>query len=147
MKRIFQVTKKGGQVINKTACTSTLEQWLTFMGNGTYVLTLTRKQDKRSVSQNRLMWLRFTVIAEAWSEAAGRTFTPQEVHDAYCIMFLPKEAPNGMRYAGSTSGLTTEQMTIFLDQVQADAQTEYGITLPNPDDLQFEAWAEQYNNQ
>jgi hypothetical protein len=48
--------------------------------------------------------------------------------------------------AGSTKGLTTEQMTEFLNQVQADAATEYGITLPNPEDMYFEVWAKQYGN-
>ena len=54
------------------------------------------------------------------------------------------DTPRG-RIAGHTSGLTTEQMTEFLNKVQADAASEYGITLPNPEDLYFEMWAEQYS--
>ena len=89
------------------------------------------------------MWLWFTCIAKSWSEATNRTFTSQDVHDAYCLMFLPIQTPKGA-VAGKTSGLTTEQMTEFLNKVQSDAASEYGITLPNPEDRYFEIWAKQY---
>lgn len=89
------------------------------------------------------MWLWFSAIADEWSDATGRVFTRQNVHDAYCYMFLPIDTPKG-RIAGSTSVLNTEQMTEFLNRVQADAQTEYGITLPDPDDYNFAAWAKMH---
>lgn len=117
--------------------------WLQDAANGTYTLTFERAKKPRSNEQNRLMWLWFTCIAESWSEAAGRAFSRQQVHDAYCLMLLPTQTPKG-KVAGSTRGLTTEQMTDFLNKVQADAASEYGITLPNPEDKYFEVWAKQY---
>ena len=144
--REINIRKVSGEVTNRLEALNALDGWLRTCSNGTYKLSLKRLQQKRSISQNSLMWLWFAAIAEAWSEATGRTFTSQDVHDAYCMEFLPKNTPKG-RVAGSTSSLTTEQMTVFLNQVQADAQTEYGITLPNPEDQYFESWAEQYNNQ
>jgi hypothetical protein len=33
---------------------------------------------------------------------------------------------------------------VFLNQVQADAATEFGITLPNPDDRYFEDFYNTY---
>ena len=143
--RAIIITKNKGAVDYNSAIV-TVNQWLQLCPNGTYVLTLKRKQQRRSISQNSLMWLWFAAIAEAWTDAVGVTFTSQDVHDAYCLMYIPKETPKG-RVAGSTSSLTTEQMTEFLNKVQADAQTEYGISLPNPEEQYFEAWAEQYNNQ
>ena len=68
------------------------------------------------------------------------------MHDAYCLLFIPKETPKG-RVAGSTSSLSLEQMKEFLDKVQADAASEYGIQLPNPEDQFFEALAEEYSQQ
>ena len=124
---------------------NTLTLWLQSCGNGQYQLSLTRVQQRRSISQNALMWLWFSAISEAWTDASDTTFTIQDVHDAYCLQYLPKNTPKG-RVAGSTSNLTTEQMTEFLHKVQADAATEYGITLPNPEEQYFEAWAEQYTN-
>ncbi len=153
MRRIWKVVKHGGQVLQRDACISMLGTWLDSIGNGQYTLTLERKKQARSINQNNLMWLWFTAIAEEWSEATGKQFVKEDVHDAYCEHFLrqrtpPSRAfPEGREYAGRTSDLDSSQMAHFLNQVQADAQTEYGITLPNPEDQWFEAWAQQYNNQ
>lgn len=142
----IEVIKQGGEVLNESTIFSTLKTWLACISNGTYVLRLERKKKQRSIPQNKLMWLWFTAIAEEWSNACGRGFTKEDVHDAYCMQFLPRETPNGLRYGGSTSSLTTEEMTDFLNKVQADAATEYGITLPNPDDHIWDMWVEQFNN-
>lgn len=120
-----------------------VQMWLNDATNGEYTIRFERAKKPRSIDQNRLMWLWFTCIAKSWSEATGLTFSPQVVHDTYCTLFLPINTPRG-QIAGHTSSLTTEQMTAFLNNVQADAASEYGITLPNPEDLYFEMWAEQY---
>lgn len=143
--RTVVITKQRGAV-DYHAAQNTLALWLQSCANGKYILSLKKVAEKRSNPQNKLMWLWFAAIADAWSESTGRKFTAQDVHDAYCLLFLPKDTPKG-RVAGSTSDLTTEQMADFLNRVQADAQTEYGIMLPNPEEQYFEAWAEQYNNQ
>jgi hypothetical protein len=98
--------------------------------------------EKRSISQNKLMWLWFSAIADAWSDATDRAFTRNDVHDAYCLMFLPIDTPKG-RVCGSTSGLSTEEMSEFLEKVHEDAADD-GITLLNPEDKMFEQWAMQY---
>ena len=90
------------------------------------------------------MWVWFDIIAQAWSEASGLAFTPQNVHDAYCLMFLPLTLPNGDNIPGETKRLNTKEMSEFLDKVQADAESEYGIQLPSPDDETFIEWARGY---
>lgn len=118
--------------------------WLNDAANGSYTITLERAKTPRSNPQNRLMWLWFACIANAWTEAIGtHAFTPQDVHDAYCLLFLPIDTPKG-RIAGHTSTLTAQQMTDFLNNVQADALSEYGIQLPNPEEQYFYIWAKQY---
>lgn len=139
------VNKVKGQTLNVSEIQSQVELWLRDALNGNYLLTFERAKKPRTSEQNRLMWLWFGCIAKSWSEATGHVFTSQDVHDAYCRVFLPISTPKGV-IAGSTKGLTTEQMTEFLNQVQADAATEYGITLPNPEDMYFEIWAKQYGN-
>lgn len=136
-------SKRSGQVSNISDIHTTIDCWLNDAINGEYSLIFEKAQKPRSNDQNRLMWLWFACIAKGWSMATGRVFSSQDVHDAYCTMFLPINTPKG-RIAGSTKGLTTEQMTEFLNRVQEDAAVEYGITLPNPDDLLFESWAKQY---
>lgn len=143
MSKSILVHKSKNQTLNVSEILAQVELLLSDATYGTYLLTFERAKKPRSSEQNRLMWLWFTCIAKSWSEATNRTFTSQDVHDAYCLMFLPVQTPKGA-VAGKTSGLTTEQMTEFLNKVQADAASEYGITLPNPEDRYFEIWAKQY---
>lgn len=143
MSKSILVNKSKNQTLNVSEILAQVELLLSDATYGTYLLTFERAKKPRSSEQNRLMWLWFTCIAKSWSEATNRAFTSQDVHDAYCLMFLPIQTPKGA-VAGKTSGLTTEQMTEFLNKVQADAASEYGITLPNPEDRYFEIWAKQY---
>ena len=137
------IHKIKNQTLNVSEILAQVEVMLSDATYGTYLLTFERAKKPRSSEQNRLMWLWFTCIAKSWSEATNKAFTSQDVHDAYCLMFLPIQTPKGA-VAGKTSGLTTEQMTEFLNKVQADVASEYGITLPNPEDRYFEIWAKQY---
>ena len=143
MSKSILVNKSKNQTLNVSEILAQVEVMLSDATYGTYLLTFERAKKPRSSEQNRLMWLWFTCIAKSWSEATNRTFTSQDVHDAYCLMFLPIQTPKGA-VAGKTSWLTTEQMSEFLNKVQADAASEYGITLPNPEDRYFEIWAKQY---
>ena len=120
-----------------------LNSQLAMKANGVYELTLQKQTRRRSLDQNRLMWLWFTIIAEQWSEACGYAITRQNVHDTYCLLYLPVTTPKGT-VGGTTKGLTTELFTDFLNKVQADVAAEYGIELPQPDDLRLAEIAEMY---
>jgi len=143
-KRVLRLSKERGTVVCGCNVQDWLKSQLATIPNGEWVLSLTKVQRPRSNAQNSLMWVWFGIIAQAWSEAVGRVFTAQNVHDAYCQMFLPVTMPNGISLAGSTKTLTTEQMTEFLNRVQADAQTEYGIHLPSPEEAYYAQWAASY---
>lgn len=109
--------------------------------NGRYVVTITKEKEPRSIDQNSLMWLWFTCIEQ-------ETGTPrQDVHDYYCRKFLRKYITwNGRQeiVAEGTSRQSKERMTEFLDKVQADAATEFGIRLPLPEDKMFEVFYQTY---
>jgi len=143
-KRALKLSKERGIVKSVLSPQDWLKSQLDTIANGEWVLSLSRVQRPRSNAQNSLMWVWFGIIAQAWSEAVGRVFTAQNVHDAYCQMFLPITTPNGINLAGSTSRLTTEQFTDFLNKVQADAQAEYGIYLPSPEEAYYAQWQEGY---
>jgi hypothetical protein len=49
------------------------------------------------------------------------------------------------RIYNTSSKLNTEQMTEFLNKIQADAASELGITLPQPQDRFFEQFYAQFN--
>ena len=110
--------------------------------NGTYTITIKKVSRKRSIPQNDLMWMWLTCIEH-------ETGTPKdEVYMYYCKKFLMKTVTIGNRMERiytTSSKLNTVEMTNFLNQIQADAQTELGITLPLPTDRFFECFYQQYN--
>lgn len=114
---------------------------LATLRNGRYVVTIAREKEPRSIEQNALMWMWFTCIER-------ETGTPrQDVHDYYCRKFLRKNIVwNGRTevVAEGTSKQTKERMTVFLNQIQADAASEFGIQLPTPEDRYFEEFYQQY---
>lgn len=110
--------------------------------NGTYAITITRTKEKRTVSQNALMWMWFTCIERQTGQPK------QDVHDYYVSKFLQRTTNiygKPYRVVGETKNLSTEQMSRFLWQVQADAETELGMKLPTPEDLYFEAFEQEFN--
>lgn len=110
--------------------------------NGTYTITVKRKNEKRSIAQNDLMWMWFQCIS-------NETGTPKdEIYMYYCKKFLMRTMSIGERMERiymTSSKLNSEQMTAFLNQIQADAASELGITLPTPNDRYFEQFYQQYN--
>lgn len=111
------------------------------LSNGTYTITIKKVQEKRSIAQNDLMWMWLTCIE-------NETGTPKdEVYMYYCKKFLMRTVTMGQRMERiymTTSKLNSEQMSDFLNKLQADAQTELGITLPTPQDRFWEAFYQEY---
>lgn len=142
--RTLEINKERG-ALDFRAALDTITLWLQTCQNGKYIIAMKKVQETRSNQQNKIMWVWFSHIARAWSEATDRVFLKEDVYNAYCLQFLPVETPKG-RAAGSTSKLTVEQMSEFLDRVQADALQEYGIQLPSAEDNFFATLAEEYSN-
>jgi len=136
--KTITITKESGKV----QMDADLDSILSTMRNGVYTMTIKRRVTKRTLAQNDLMWLWFTCIEV-------ETGTPKEdVHDVYCYKFLRKFVGMGdtsCPAVGETKHLSTEEMSLFLQKVQADAASELGIMLPNPEDRRFEAFLNQYN--
>ena len=138
MARTVILTKKDGRV--------TLDQELPYifstLANGTYTITIKRASEKRSISQNDLMWMWMQCIS-------SETGTPKDdIYMYYCKKFLMKTIQVGERLEriyNTSSKLNTEQMTEFLNKIQADAAQELGITLPQPEDRFFEQFYNQFN--
>lgn len=93
--------------------------------------------DKRSLAQNRLMWMYFTELANI---ANNTKYTPQRIHDAMCKRHLYITDALGNYYGeyDTTRFLTVRQMYNFLNEVEVFA-AELDIRLPHPDDLYYEA--------
>ena len=112
------------------------------LANGSYTITIKRASQKRSIPQNDLMWMWLTCIER-------ETGTPKDdVYMYYCKKFLIKTIQIGERQEriyNTSSKLTSEEMTEFLNKIQADAATELGIRLPLPEDRFFEQFYAQFN--
>ena len=111
------------------------------LANGTYSITVKKVQEKRSIAQNDLMWMWLTCIQNETGT------NKDEIYMYYCKKFLMKTVSVGHkmeRIYMTTSKLNTEQMSDFLNKLQADAQTELGITLPTPQDRFWEAFYQEY---
>ena len=110
--------------------------------NGTYTITIKRASEKRSINQNNLMWMWFTLVER-------ETGTPKkDVYKYYQQKFLQKEVQFGdriVRCVESTKELNKEQFTEFLNKVQADVASEFGIQLPIPEDRYFEQFYQTFN--
>ena len=112
------------------------------LSNGEYVMTIARRQSKRTLAQNDLLWLWLTCIE-------SETGTPKDdAYLYYCKKFLLKRVTMGERVEvvyQTSSKLNTAQMTEFLDKIQADAASELGIQLPKPDDRYWESFFNEYH--
>ena len=112
------------------------------LANGTYNIIIKRASEKRSIPQNDLMWMWLSCIER-------ETGTPKDdIYMYYCKKFLMKTIEVGgrrERIYTTSSKLSADQMTDFLNRIQADALTELGITLPQPQDRFFEQFYEQFN--
>lgn len=110
--------------------------------NGIYTITVKRSSEKRSIPQNDLMWMWLSCIER-------ETGTPKDdIYMYYCKKFLMKTIQVGERQERiytTSSKLNSEQMTDFLNKIQADALTELGIRLPQPEDRFFEQFYNQFN--
>lgn len=136
--KVVRVEKKDGRVSLDTD----LDYLFSTLRNGSYNLTLKRVNEKRTVNQNDLMWMWFRCIENDTGTDKN------DIYMYYCKKFLCKVIRLGEKVEKvyeTSSMLNTAQMTEFMNKIQADAASEFGITLPIPDDRYFEAFYQQYN--
>lgn len=130
------IRKEDGQVRVDT----NLDYLFSTLRNGVYTLTIKRAREKRTIAQNDLMWMWLACIENETGTAK------EDVYNHYCKKFLSKPDPMGEGFINDTSSrLNTKQMTDFMKKIQADAASEFGITLPVPEDRYFEDFYLQYN--
>ena len=136
--KVVRVEKKDGRVSLDTD----LDYLFSTLRNGSYNLILKRVNEKRTVNQNDLMWMWFRCIENDTGTDKN------DIYMYYCKKFLCKVIRLGEKVEKvyeTSSMLNTAQMTEFMTKIQADAASEFGITLPIPDDRYFEAFYQQYN--
>ena len=106
-----------------------------------YEVIVRKRTIKRTVLQNSLMWSWFECLAHETGTDRN------DFYDFYRELFLSRTVTiNGKETAVSsgTSKLDTKQFTEFLNKIQADAASEFGIKLPTPEDMYWEEFANEY---
>ena len=141
MNKSIKFTKKDGEVQYKEHVLNQIDAVFSTLANGAYIIHTKKEVKGRTINQNALMWLWFTCI-----EIETGT-DKNDVHDYYCTRFIRRKTTvNGSDriVISGTSKLNTVHFTDFLNKVQADAASEFGIKLPLPEDLYFEQFKEYY---
>lgn len=141
MAKTIKFFKKDGEVQYKDFMLKNLEAAFSTIRNGNYTLTIKRDVKRRSLDQNALMWLWFTCIEKETGTDKN------DVHDHYCSKFLRRTIIVNDKETvviSGTSKLNTLQFTDFLNKVQADAASEFGIILPRPEDQAWEYFKLEY---
>jgi hypothetical protein len=121
-----------------------VKQYIDKLPDGDYEGEVSKKKKKRSPSQNSLYWMYLSCI----KDETGNDVDSLHKH------FREKYLPITTSYLGSsliekltsTTTLTTVQFKDYLDQIVAFAATELSIILPDPNDLIFEQFYEEYGN-
>lgn len=136
--KVVRVEKKDCRVSLDTD----LDYLFSTLRNGSYNLILKRVNEKRTINQNDLMWMWFRCIENDTGTDKN------DIYMYYCKKFLCKVIRLGEKVEKvyeTSSMLNTAQMADFMNKIQADAASEFGITLPIPEDRYFEAFYQQYN--
>lgn len=115
------------------ACWETISKlWRGAMESGVplYVEIQTGKAT-RSNEQNRLYWVMLRHIAEtAWIE--GKQYTSEVWHEYFKRRFIGiDDLPGGGTMASSSAKLSVEAFSRYMDDVQAIAAVELGVTWDN----------------
>ncbi len=100
-------------------------------------ITIEPHRERRSLSQNSLMWMWINEVAEYVHEATGQG--SDEIHEFFKGQFLPRrviEIGGVVENApGSTKNLTKAEMSTYMDKIYAWATSEMGLLLPVPEDV------------
>ncbi|MDR1120217.1 MAG: hypothetical protein LBM08_04795 [Dysgonamonadaceae bacterium] len=141
MKKQINILKKDGIILGKDTVLDKLNAAFDIISNGEYTISISKAVKQRTYPQNKLFWLWATCIERETGTDKN------DVHDYYCMLFLRRTAQiNGEDRViiSGTSKLNTEQFTDFLNKVQSDAASEFGIKLPKREDAYFESFEQEY---
>lgn len=95
-------------------------------------LVLRKRKSKRSLNQNAYYW---SVVVEILGKYFG--YEPEEMHEALKFQFLRITNDKGLVSVMSTSKLSTDKFSQYVNRVVRWAAQEYGVYIPDPNEA---AW-------
>lgn len=96
------------------------------------LVTIARKQRRRSLRQNALYWAWMKIVADFTGGDSD------EIHLAFRGKFLGYRDVAGQSIPRSTAKTETPEFAEYLNKIEAYCATELGLVLPQPNDP--EAW-------
>ncbi len=99
-------------------------------------ITIVPHRERRSLSQNALLWKWLEEVVKHVHEATGQD--KDDIHEHLKQKFLTTKITeiNGeISKRWSTKGLSKAEMSAYLDKIYAWATSEMGLLLPVPEDL------------
>lgn len=108
----------------------------------TWLFSLTKRRKRRTLSQNRLLWLWLTCL-----EVDGETgYAKEELYQYFLNVFPTRRFVMDKEIIITSSVMDTKEKATFLDAIQRFAGTELGVVLPDPEDKRFEEFENQYGH-
>lgn len=107
-----------------TVLSRSLVETIEKLPDGKYNIYIVKKEYTASIPQNRLFWMWMTLLEHESGESRVKW------HDHFMQKFLPPEQR-------SIKHLSSQAMTHLLNQIQADALTEWDTILPSPEDQEI----------
>ncbi|WP_391529846.1 recombination protein NinB [Photorhabdus akhurstii] len=96
-------------------------------------------KNKRSLSQNSLLWMWNSDVSEAVNKYSEIKLSNEEIHEYFKDMFCPVKEINVMgetRWVKSTKLLDTEEMTFYLQRIEVWC-VEKGIKVRIPENSEY----------
>ena len=114
-------------------------------------VAVTDVRSKRSDAQNRLLWMWNNLIQQHLRESFGQIASAEEWHEILVAKLWPAqvrpvELPDGTRYKvgrAKTRSFNIQQMTTYLELLDAYCAEHLGLLLPHPDDLMMAIYGEK----
>lgn len=114
-------------------------------------VSMVAEKTSRTEAQNRLLWKWNSAIQQHMRETHGQVAMAEEWHEILVSKLCPSEVhpvtlPDGTRYRvgrARTSKFKVDQMTQYLEQLDAYCADTLGLLLPHPQDLVYAIWGER----
>ena len=114
-------------------------------------VAITEVKASRSNAQNRLLWKWNGEIQKHMREAFGQMASDEEWHDILVSKLCPSDVhpvtlPDGTRYRvgrARTSKFKVDQMTQYLELLDAYCADNLNLLLPHPEDLVYAIWGDR----
>lgn len=101
-----------------------------------WTLSITEQKTRRSLDQNALYWKWVDCIRLHILDSTGQAYSADDVHEHMKAKLLPSKVvtigDDSIRCRLSTTKLSVDEMSAYLEQIDRYCSAELGLYLPQP---------------